>query len=323
MKMMKTACVLALAAQIFLPAAGDAFAADYKGKKVLYIDSYHEGYAWSDGIMKGIKDVLGKSGVELKMHLMDTKRNGAPEFAAAAGEKAKAEIEAFKPDVVIACDDNASKHIIAKFYKDAETPFVFCGVNWDAGVYGYPYKNVTGMVEVIGIREMLDLIKDITPAKNIVALTADTETERKDIKYSQEKFGLKFDENFVKTFAEWKEKFKEVQDKGDLLVLQTNAGINDWNDAEAKAWVMEHAKIPSVTSYAWMMPYALIGYTKLAEEQGEWAAQAALKILGGTSPKDIPIVQNKKGGLYVNSKLAQKLNVKVPAELLSSAEIVE
>ncbi len=28
-------------------------------KKVLFIDSYHEGYEWSDGIVRGTKSVLG------------------------------------------------------------------------------------------------------------------------------------------------------------------------------------------------------------------------------------------------------------------------
>ena len=57
--------------------------------KVLYIDSYHEGYAWSDGICNGIKETLGDK-AELKVHRMDTKRNGSDDFKKEAGLKAKA-----------------------------------------------------------------------------------------------------------------------------------------------------------------------------------------------------------------------------------------
>jgi hypothetical protein len=106
-----------------------AAAGDLKGKKVLFIDSYHEGYEWSDGITKGVKQVLDGKGIELKIVRMDTKRNGGEEFKKQAGEKAKAAIEEFKPDVVIAADDNASKYIIVPFFKDSPLPFVFCGVN--------------------------------------------------------------------------------------------------------------------------------------------------------------------------------------------------
>ena len=28
-------------------------------KKVMFIDSYHEGYEWSDGIVAGVKSILG------------------------------------------------------------------------------------------------------------------------------------------------------------------------------------------------------------------------------------------------------------------------
>ena len=62
---------------------------------------------------------------------MDTKRNTDEEFKKTAALKAKAEIEASKPDVVIAADDNASKYLIQPYFKDASLPFVFCGVNWD------------------------------------------------------------------------------------------------------------------------------------------------------------------------------------------------
>jgi len=60
---------------------------------------------------------------------------------------------------------------------------------------------------------------------------------------------------------------------------------------------------------------------KVPEEQGEWAAQAALKILGGTSPADIPIEQNKKGRLILNLDLAEKLNITFPPSVLKNAEI--
>lgn len=68
-----------------------------------------------------------------------------------------------------------------------------------------------------------------------------------------------------------------------------------------------------------MAPFAMFGFTKVPEEQGFYAAGAALKILGGTSPKSIPVVKNKEGKLYVNLKIAKALGVEVPYEILGSA----
>jgi hypothetical protein len=103
-------------------------------KKVLLVDSYHEGYAWSDGEVAGAKSVF-KDTVDLKVVRMDTKRNPSADAKKQAGEKVKAEIEAFKPDAVIVLDDNSVKYVTVPFYKDSPLPFVFAGVNWDASSY--------------------------------------------------------------------------------------------------------------------------------------------------------------------------------------------
>ena len=92
--------------------ATQANAESHAGKKVLLIDSYHVGYPWSDGITAGVKEVLDKAGVEYKIINMDTKKNKSKEFKEGAALKAKEVIESYKPDVVIAADDNASKFLI-------------------------------------------------------------------------------------------------------------------------------------------------------------------------------------------------------------------
>ena len=48
----------------------------YAGKKIVWVNSYHEGYEWSDGIGAGIEEVLADTDVDLKVILLDTKRNG-------------------------------------------------------------------------------------------------------------------------------------------------------------------------------------------------------------------------------------------------------
>ena len=63
-------------------AAGAAFYLypNMMSQRVLFIDSYHEGYPWSDGITAGIQGVFEGTNVTLKVHRMDTKRNGSEEF---------------------------------------------------------------------------------------------------------------------------------------------------------------------------------------------------------------------------------------------------
>ena len=61
---------------------------------------------------------------------------------------------------------------------------------------------------------------------------------------------------------------------------------------------------------------------KVSEEQGEWAAETALEILAGKSPKEIPIVTNKEAKIYLNMPLAKRLGIQFPMELINSANFI-
>jgi ABC-type uncharacterized transport system substrate-binding protein len=309
---------------LMLIVASPVFAQSFPGKKVLHVDSYHEGYPWSDGIVKGVQDVLKSSGVEVKVVRMDTKRNTSESFAKEAGQKVKALIESYHPDVVIAADDNATKYILMPYYRDAKLPFVFCGINWDASLYGLPYKNATGMVEVSLIKQLIETLKGYGKGTRVGLLTSDVETEHKDAVYSKKLFNITFaSERYVKTFAAWKDALKSMQDEVDILIVNNNAGISGWNEAEAASWAQSNAKVPTGTIYDFMMPYAMVGMTKSAEEQGIWSAQTALKILGGTSPSGIPITENKKEDLMLNVKIATKAGIVFKPALVTNAKIIK
>jgi ABC-type uncharacterized transport system substrate-binding protein len=292
------------------------------GGKILYIDSYHEGYEWSDGITRGVQSMLEGTDVELKIFRMDTKRNTSKNFIRKAAVDAKMLIEEYQPDVVIASDDNASNYLIEPFYKDADLPFVFCGINWDASMYGYPYKNATGMVEVASVPELLELLKPYAKGDRLAYLAADVTTARKEGLYYRKMFDLEVDERYVKTFAEWADVYAKLQNECDLLIFGNNAGINDWDDAQAEQVVMKETQIPTGALYDFLEQFALIGYTKVAEEQGEWAAKAALQILNGTDIGTIPITTNIRGNLSLNLKLAKKLGIEFPEDILTSANRV-
>src|SRR5512144_136951 len=40
--------------------------AKYAGKKIVFINSYHEGYEWSDGVERGIHNVVDGTGAQVK-----------------------------------------------------------------------------------------------------------------------------------------------------------------------------------------------------------------------------------------------------------------
>lgn len=274
-------------------------APNYAGKKVLYVSSYHEGYG------------------------LDTKRNPDVEFGQEAGIKAKADIDAFKPDVVIVSDDNAQKYLVVPFLKGTDVPVIFNGVNWDASAYGYPASNVTGMIEVELPDQLIELLKTYAKGERLGYLTVDSETERKVVDiYNLRFFKGQLKPYWVKTQEEFKAAFLAAQDEVDILFIGNNAGSEQWDDAEMKRFVLENSKIPSGSINDWMAPYCLLTVAKSAKEQGVWSAEMALKILDGTPVSAIPVTQNKKGDLILNLDLADKLNVVFAPSLLKNASLI-
>ncbi len=295
----------------------------FEGKKVLYVDSYHAGYEWSDGITRGIENILNNTGVEIKILRMDTKKNDTEEFGKLSGLWAKSVIEDFKPDVVIISDDPAFKYLLMPYYRDAALPFVFCGINWDASIYGAPYNNTAGMIEASLTPKLITFLKEYSRGDRIGFIAGNTSTDKKNAHYYEKLYNITFTKKYhVNTFEEFKKSFMNLQEEVDILIFENNAGIANWNDREAEAFVLENTEIPVGAVNVWMSNYSLISLTKIPEEQGEWSASTALLILNGTSPEDIPLATNKEGKIFVNLKIAEKLGVIIRPELLKNAEII-
>ena len=294
-------------------------------KKCLYISSYHKGYAWSDGVERGLRSGL-QDKCEIRQFDMDTKRNKTIEHAQEQGLEAKRLIESWNPDIVITADDNAAKYVIQPYFRDHEIPFIFCGVNWTASEYGFPYKNVTGMVEVAPIAPLLEKVKELLPgASNAVYIGANTLTETKNLARFQKataKLGISLESVLSNTVEDWLKAYQESQ-QFDFIIMGSNSGILDWDEAHVVSAIKPVSRKLTVTNHGWMMPYTMLGFTKVPEEQGEWAAQAALSILDGVEVSQIAIVPNRKWDIWTNQTLLQSGNIELPDGLVLKSKQVE
>jgi ABC-type uncharacterized transport system substrate-binding protein len=256
---------------------------------------------------------------------MDTKRNKSVEFKQAAASDVKHEIETWQPDVVIVSDDNAAKYVVEQYYRDADIPFVFSGVNWTVKEYGFPYSNVTGIIEVAPLEAMLtNAIKYSGGAKKAIYLGADTLTEKKNldrVARASQKLGIELEGILVSNASEWKARYRAVQDV-DFIVMGSYSGISDWNKTEMAAFAVEHASKLIVTNHDWMMPFSTIGFTKIPQEHGEWAAQTAIEILKGKSPHEIPIVANRDWDLWLNMAHLESTQITLPRKFVRKAKKV-
>ena len=305
-------------------------------KKMFYVNSYHQGYQWSDDIEKGLLKALdilenpdgtydtSGSDVELKVFRMDTKLNQSEAFIKQAALKAKAIIDEWKPDIVVASDDNASKYLIAPYYKNAATPFVFCGLNWDASIYGFPASNVTGMVEIEPVLQTIEILKEYAKGDRIGFIGVKGITGQKIVDTYVKKLGINIsDGKLISDFSEWKKEYLRLQDSVDMILWLNPIGITGWDSELAEEFILENTKIPTGATSDNNKRFAMVGIVKIAEEQGWWSGKTALRILDGKSPADIPVVTNKESRVYLNMPLAKRLGIKFPMELIEKATLLE
>ncbi len=291
--------------------------------KVLFINSYHPGYEWSDGVEEGLEDELAGHAVQLQKFYMDSKRKRSAEEISAAARAARELIQSTQPDVVITSDDNAAKHVIQRYFRDSLIPFVFTGVNWDASIYGFPSRNVTGMEEVSLIKSIVKQLRAYAKGDSIGLISIDAISGRRNAEYFEKQLNRRFDQTFyVKTFAEWKQKIVELQSLVDMVILENPKGISGWDNKMGLTFLQENTRVPIGTTHVWLAPYALLTIAKIPQEQGRWAARTVQRILQGTKPGDIPIVQNKEGRLYINLNIGQRLGVIFTPELIKTATII-
>ncbi len=293
-------------------------------KRILYIDSYSSEYIWSSEIAEGIDSVLsGRSDIELKTFSMDTKRHQSEADKKKAALKAMELIEAWQPDVVIASDDNAAKYLIVPYYRNSNRPFVFCGLNWDASVYGFPSGNVTGMVEVALINDTISALESYSSGERIGYLASDTISERKEYENIVERFGISFETRFVKTFDELKQAYLELQQTTDMVIIQECHSVRDFNHSGMLELVREHTRVPTGAMQNYLRQYALLTFAKSAQEQGAYAAKTALDILGGRDPRTIPVVANRQARIYLNMTLAKRMGIKFPMEWIQAGHLID
>ncbi len=292
-------------------------------KLVLWVDSYHIGNEWADGVGRGIRKGLAGSEVRLMAVHMDTKRNNSKEFGRKAALKALEVIKKVKPHALIASDDNAQSYLVVPYLKGTSLPVVFCGVNWDASMYGYPAKNVTGMIEVDLVDQAVAHMRRFARGNRVGYFNGDTVTARKVVKNLNSRFFSGSLKGFlIRDYQSAKEAFLKAQDEVDMLLIGDCVGITGFDAVDFQRFELENARIPITAIESYAAKFALFTLGKIPEEQGEWAAKTVLQILDGRSVDQIPMTTNKQAKLIVNMDMAEAIGVVVPISVLRTAKIL-
>lgn len=324
-----TVAVAALMAAIALLAGGVAAGP----ARVLVVDSYHPGYPWGDGLRQGIHEAFGmplgglgsaRGDVVLRLEFMDTKRHPEPAWAEAQALRIMGEVASWRPDAVIACDDASVRYLVLPHLLGSDLPVVYCGVNWDAAIYGLPADNVTGMIEVDQVEELVAALRPHANGDRLGMLLLDGTASQRDVDSLHRHTSLDPLVHLVTDYAGWKEGFVAMQDQVDMLLIKQNiTGLPEWDLDDAVAFTAEATRIPTGTTTGPVMRCVVAAFIKNPVEQGAWAAHTTQQILAGTPAAAIEPAVNKESRVFLNMTLARKLGIRFPMELIERASFME
>lgn len=289
--------------------------------RILVLHSYSLDFSWVPDINIGLNRILEKYPYKIRWYYMDTKRHPDKKFKEKSGITVRKEIKRWKPDIIIAVDDNAQEYVGKYYINDSDISIVFTGVNKTEADYGYDRAdNATGMLERINYQAVKDIMVQILPpGKRRIVHISDSSPTSTGIHKEIESFDwapLNFTKSIqCETYAEWQEAIRAADQEADFILFTHYHTIRESVDSpktmvpqKVMDWTMANSDLPGVSFWGFyvedggMMAVALSPY-----EQGEVVARMAVDIIeNGTRPKDIPVETSRLFVMYMRESEIRK-----------------
>lgn len=293
------------------------------GRRILYVDSYHETYAPNILSRKAFAARMLPQGIAIRYAFLDTKKSEAHSAHCPHVSAILQTISNWRPHLLVAADDAAVKLLVAPHLRGKALPVIFIGVNWSTAEYGLPAANVTGQIEVDPIQPLVRELQRFARGRRLGFLASDSIPDRKSL-YWYTRQGIVFHRIFfASTFAEWQQRYRQLQHEVDLLLIRNTSSLQGWDEQQARTFVLAHTRIPTGTVNTHQTRLVLLSFAKDNREFGEWAAGAAVRILQGHKPATLPVATNRRARIRINMRLARTLGIRIPRDLLEKGAFAE
>ncbi|MBG0775680.1 MAG: response regulator [Desulfovibrionaceae bacterium] len=299
---------------------------------ILYLNSYHDGYAWSDSILDGIRQVLTGPGlnIDLQIEYMDNKKY---DYQSTKNILFKLYSDKFQYDYydVVITSDNDAFNFMLEFGDTLfpGVPVVFCGVN-DIDPNSIKGRNFTGVVENFDIGRTLDIALRLTPGFTKVIGIGDQSITSRAIQNQVAKVIPKYKGRL--TFEFWNsygldEFLQRVRQNTDnviyyLIPFHQNVMGKFLNTQKILEEVSRVSKVPLYSNWNFMLGHGIVGGALLAgEHHGRQAAQMALRLIRGERVADIPVITEPESVLRFDYNVLKRFNIPESA-LPEGSEII-
>ncbi len=271
--------------------------------QVLILNSYNQGFRWTDDIVKNIMSAMYSKLDKVDFHVeyMDRKRYHNEKLDELMVQTLDLKFRHLLPDIIITSDDDAlsfMKHYHQQLFPNV--PVVFCGVNNIEDALSVDRKYFTGLIESLDIPANIALILHSLPkVKEIVVVSDGTATG-----IGTRQMAVAAARNFPETIFTYLngEELTTAEMLAKLRRLPATSAViapawyldkagNTFDNKAIYLQIAEASPVPVFGTSSANIGLGIVGgKVNSGTIQGEYAAKQALRILAGkVKVQDIPV----------------------------------
>lgn len=301
--------------------AADRPAAEDSPPLVLILDSYHQGYTWSDRELDGIRDRFAREGfkADLRVEYMDCKHFPRDELFPQLRALLAVKYRTKRPALVLTLDNPAFEFAV-DYRRDLfrNIPIVFAGLNDYEPRMLRGETGITGVVERQDIAGTIALARRIQPQiKEVVVLhdfTSSGLASRKEAEEQLERLpaGIKVRYLPEMTIDEVIALIRTLPPDDILLPFSFSRDRSGrvFTHAQLAQLLATNASVPVYGTKEERLGYGMIGGSLLeGKSHGALGADLALRILRGEPAAAIPVVTEPQSKVMFDYRLLQRFKI--------------
>lgn len=306
--------------------------ASHPGPDVLFLNSYHPGLGWSDGVLEGVREGMGPH-EQLSVEYLDSKR-----FEGERGDSIFARLfehkyRRFLPRVIVASDDYALQFLFQ--WRDSLFPgvaVVFCGINAYTPDMIEGRKGYTGTSQWNHMFQTAQIITRLLPeTRDVWVVTESSATgtgNRRRLDSLAKATGGTLEYHFLDSAGtpSWDEILRLVGSLGPGSVVYWSEMFRDRNglyidpDEDLSALV-RMSPVPFFTHQASYLSSGILGGDcNHGLQHGIQTGHIVRRILDGESPDSIPVQQDSSVFPTFRKDALERFDI--PVELLPPGSVV-
>lgn len=271
-------------------------------KNVLFLNSYHNGYSWSDNIFMGIKDTLENSdfSIVLQVEYMDSKKFHYEDTVQTLISLYRDKFRDKHFDLILV-SDNIAYDFILKYGEQLfpGVPVVFCGVN-DFDLKSMEGRNITGVIEGFDVAANIDLAMRLHPRVQRMVVIGDQSVTGKAIRTQIEqalpifKGRLKIEFWTEYNLEQMLSKVRETKPDTFFYFIPMYRDIDGqfYSAEELLQRVRASTNASLYSNWSFLLGNGIVGGKLLSgKAHGAAAARLALEVLAGAKTQDLPIIK--------------------------------